>query len=312
MGLSKGQFLVLTLTITVVFLVPAAIKPVFADQQSIANVQGIELFVGDAVVVKSDQPSIDRVFLQGNLSAASYGPAQYPTDQFAFSSVSPGSFVLKLFFNYSYGYKVDVRTSNQTTTTNVPGRILPGVSPLSQLTQSTNSTTYYFSGGPSELDVDAIFVPRPSGADGVYVTPSVGFIGWSGSFGEAFPLWVKLLYLVLGVQFFVVGGLWIRRETEKRQLSPRRFDFGDKLYLWVDIAYKFLLVSFAALGLIMGGEVLIIFILRYMFLITVAPLSLWNLFSLGFALGAAVIAYLVRAGFERGFDLKPMDDELNA
>jgi len=310
MSLSKGQVLVLMLT-SMILLLPAA-KTVFADQQNITNIQGIELFVGDAIVVKSDQQSIERVFLQGNLSAASYGPVQYPTDQFIFTSMSPGSFVLRLFFNYPIGYKVDVKTSNQTTTTNVPGHLLPGVTPIFQLTQTSNSTAYYLSGGPSELDVDAIFVPRPYSTSGVFESPSVGLIGWSGSFGDAFPLWVKLLYVLLGVQFFIVGGLWIRRETEKRQLSPRRFDFGNKVYLWVDIVYKFLLVSFAALGLIMGGEVLIIFILRYMFLITVTPLPLWNLFSLGFAFGAAVIAYLVRVGFERGFDLKPMDDELNA
>jgi len=87
------------------------------------------------------------------------------------------------------------------------------------------------------------------------------------------------------------------------------FDLGDKIYLWVDIAFRFLMVSFVALGLIMGGEVLIILILRYMFLIAVTPLSLWNLFSLGFAFGAVVIAYLVRVGLERGFDLKPMEDD---
>jgi len=311
MILSKGQAVVLVLTFTMLFLFPAAMT-VFADQSNITNVQGIELFVGDAIVIMSDQVSINRVFLQGNLSAANYGPAQYPTNQFAFTSMSAGSFVLRLYFNYTSGYRVDIKTSNQTTTNNAPGRIMPGVSPVFQLTQATNSTTYYFSGGPSELDVDAIFVPRPYDTAAVYVSPSVGFVGWSGSFGEAFPPWVKLLYLVLGVQFFIVGGLWIRRETEKRQLSPRRFDTGDKVYLWVDIAYKFLLVSFGALLLIMGGEVLITFILRYMFLITVTSLSLWNLFSLGFALGAAVIAYLVRAGFEKGFDMKPMDDEPNA
>ena len=87
------------------------------------------------------------------------------------------------------------------------------------------------------------------------------------------------------------------------------FDLGDKIYLWVDIAFRFLLVSFVALGIVMGGEVLIILILRYMFLITITPLSLWNLFSLGFAFGAVAIVYLVRAGLERGFDLKPMEDE---
>jgi hypothetical protein len=89
-------------------------------------------------------------------------------------------------------------------------------------------------------------------------------------------------------------------------------DLGDKIYLWADIAFKFLLVSFVALGLIMGGEVSIMLILRYMFLITVTPLPLWNLFSLGFAFGAVAIAYLVRVGLGRGFDLKPMDDERNA
>ena len=74
-------------------------------------------------------------------------------------------------------------------------------------------------------------------------------------------------------------------------------------------AYKFLLVSFVALGLIMGGEFLFIFLLRYMFLIPINPVMLWNLFSLGFAFGAVVIVYLVRFALGKGFDLKPMDDE---
>jgi len=87
------------------------------------------------------------------------------------------------------------------------------------------------------------------------------------------------------------------------------FDVGDKIYLWVDIAFRFLLVSFVALLAIMGGEVLIILVLRYMFLITITPFSLWNLFSLGFAFGAVAIAYLVRVSLERGFDLKPVEDE---
>ncbi len=307
MALSKGQVLMLLLGFTTILLVPAA-KTVFADQQTITNVQGIELFVGNTIVVKSDQQSIERAFLQGNLSAASYTPTQYPTNEFTFTSMSPGSYLLKLFFNYTTGYKVEVQTSNQTTT-NLPGHMIPGVGPFLQTQSSTNSTAYYLSGGPSELDVDAIFQPGPSNTSNVYPSPSVDFIGWSGSFGEAFPLWVKLLYFVLGVQFFIVGGLWIRRESERRRSSSRMFDHGDKIYLWVDLAFRFLLVSFVALGLIMGGEVLIILMLRYMFLIDVTPLSLWNLFSLGFAFGAVIIAYLVRVGLERGFDLKPMEEK---
>jgi len=145
MVLSKGHVLLLVLALTMILLVPTA-KTVFADQQNITNIQGIELFVGDAVVINSDQQSIDRVFLQGNLSAASYAPTHYPADQFTFTSMSPGSFVLKLFFNYSTGYKVDVQTSNQSTSTTLPARMLPGVNPFVQLAQSsTNSTTYYLS-----------------------------------------------------------------------------------------------------------------------------------------------------------------------
>jgi len=305
---SKGRVLVLILGFTLIFLVPAG--QVFADQQNITNVQGIDLFVGNTIVIKSDQVSIERVFVQGNLSAASYTPEQYPTNEFTFTSMSPGSFVLKLFFNYTTGYKVEVDTSNQTTNTNLPPRVLPGVSPFIQTTQSsTNSTAYYLSGGPSELDVDAVFEPGQSNMSNTYSSSSTNFIGWSGSFGEAFPLWVKLLYFVLGIQFFVVGGLWIRRETDKRRSSSRTFDLGDKIYLWVDVVFRFLLTSFVALGLIMGGEILVIFLLRYMFLISVTPLSLWNLFSLGFAFGAVVIVYLVRVGLERGFDLKPIEED---
>src|SRR5208337_1408550 len=159
MVLSKGQVFMLLLGFTAILLVPAA-KTVFADQQTITNVQGIELFVGNTIVVKSDQQSIERAFLQGNLSAASYTPTQYPTNEFTFTSMSPGSFVLKLFFNYTTGYKVEVQTSNQTTNTNLPAHMIPGVSPFLQVTESsTNSTAYYLSGGPSELDVDAIFQP---------------------------------------------------------------------------------------------------------------------------------------------------------
>ena len=51
-----------------VLFVPAA-KIVFADQQNITNVQGIELFVRDSIVIMSDRPSIQRTFLEGNLTA---------------------------------------------------------------------------------------------------------------------------------------------------------------------------------------------------------------------------------------------------
>ena len=194
----------------------------------------------------------------------------------------------------------------------MPSHLQPVGNPSVQVSNDfANSTTYYLSGGPSELEVDATFSARPHSAasSSSSQSPSVGILNWTGNFGDAFPLWVKLLYFALGIQFFAVGGLWIKRETGKRQSDLRKFDFADKIYLWIDIGFKFLLVSFLALGLIMGGEFLILFVLRYMFLVSINPPSLWNLFSLGFALGAVIIVYLVRFVFGRGLDLKPLDDE---
>jgi len=313
MLLPRGQnvlFLILTLTI----IVSVSTYTVHADQQVITNTQGVTLFVGDSVTVKSDQNSIQRVFLQGNLTAANYTqPAQYPIDQFTFTSARPAELTLKVFLNYSSGYKVNVQTSNQSTMYSTPSHLLPGVSPFLQFSNAstTNSTTYYLSGGPSQLEIDATFLAHlQSNASSLSSqSPSAGLLNWTGNFGDAFPLWVKLLYLALGIQFFAVGGLWIKRETGKRQSGLRKLDFADKLYLWVDIALKFLLISFLALVLVMGGESLILFILRYMFLISINPVSLWNLFSLGFALGAVLLVYLVRFALGRTWDLKPLDDE---
>jgi hypothetical protein len=122
-------------------------------------------------------------------------------------------------------------------------------------------------------------------------------------------LWIKALYLVLGLQFFGVGGVWIRRETKRKASSPQRLDIGDKAYLWLDVAYKFLTLSFVAIVAIMFGELLILFILRFMFLISLNLLSLWDLFVIGFALGAIIIVYLTRFTLEKVFDLKPLEDE---
>jgi len=313
MVLFRGQnALFLALTLTIIISIPVAYT-VYGDQQTITNAQEIQLFVGDSVTIKSDVNSIQRVFLQGNLTAVNHTqPVQYPTDEFTFTSTSPGELIARLFFNYTTGYQVNVQTSNQSSAYFVPSHLQPVGNPSVQVSNDfTNSTTYYLSGGPSELEVDATFSARPQSAPGnsSSQSPSVGILNWTGNFGDAFPLWVKLLYFALGIQFFAVGGLWIKRETGKRQSDLRKFDFADKIYLWIDIGFKFLLVSFLALGLIMGGEFLILFVLQYMFLVSINPPSLWNLFSLGFALGAVIIVYLIRFVFGRGLDMKPLDDE---
>jgi hypothetical protein len=174
-----------------------------------------------------------------------------------------------------------------------------------------NSTSYYVSGGTFELDVSAYFNPKPVNITAIApsISPWDSFVDWIGSFGQAFPLWVKALYLLLGVQFLAVGGLWIRREAASKEGTAQRLDGGEKAYLWLDIGYKFLLASFVAIVAIMGGELILLFVLRFMFLVSLNLLSLWDLFVVGFAAGAVIIAYLIRFTLEKAFDLKPLESE---
>jgi hypothetical protein len=302
---------------------------VLADQQSpITNAQDVDLYVGEWLLVASNQNSIQRVFLQGNLTAANYSqPAQYPTNGFTLTSSEPGTYDLKILLDLQTSYTVTLYVeSNQSTTgystfshasyvyLGQGGQPKPNPNPYALVpSQSTvtNSTSYYLSGGPSELDVGVIFVPRPNGA---FMSPSAesassSFVEWVGSFGEAFPLWVKLLYLALGIQYFAVGGLWVRRESSRKESTGQQLDRGNKVFLFLDIACKFLLTSFVAIIAIMGGELLILFILRFMFLVSLDLLSLWDLFVVGFAAGILVIAYFARFVLEKGFDLKPWEEE---
>jgi hypothetical protein len=263
-------------------------------QQAVVQGVNVQLTVGDTLKITSTHTSIVRVAIEGNLSYASMTkPPQYPADSFAISTIVPGSYSLRVFFNYSDDYEINVITQSG-------NRSLP----------VTNST-YYVSSGSFELDVKATFNPQ---ADipvvaGPPEPPWQGFVRWVRSFSKAFPTWVKLVYLAFGVQFFAVGGLWIRRETRKKEAGAQHLDAGDKAFLWVDIAYKFLLASFLTILAIMGGEVLVLFMLRFMFLVTLNLLSLWDLFVVGFAAGILVIAYLVRFTPERAFDLKPMEND---
>jgi len=330
MILSRAQQ-VLWLVAALAMILFASTSLVLADQQSpITNVQYMDIFVGDWLLVTSTQNSIQRVFLQGNLTAANYTqPAQYPTNEFTLTSSEPGTYDLKILFDLQTSYTVNLYVqSNQSllaysTSSHASyvylgegGQPKPNPNPFALASnQSTppnsNSTSYYLSGGPSELDVSATFLPRQYGA----FTPAsaesapTSFGEWIGSFGQAFPLWVKLLYFALGIQFFAVGGLWIRRESSRKESTGQQLDAGNKVFLWLDIACKFLLTSFIVIMAIMGGELLILFILRFMFLVSLSLLSLWDLFVVGFAAGILVIAYLMRFVLEKAFDLKPLEEE---
>jgi hypothetical protein len=261
---------------------------------TLTRTQNIQLNTGDSLLVQSDQPTIQQLFVQGNFSAANMTrPTSYPADSFQIQAFSPGSFELKFLFDLPSEYQVSVLTK-----------------PMEASPNGSNSTTYYVSGGSFELDVNAVFNAHPATSAVTFpsVSPWDSFLQWIGKFGEAFPLWVKGLYLALGLQFFAVGGLWIARESKRKEKTGQRFDIGDKAYLWIDLIYKFLLVSFAAIIAIMGGELLLLFVLRFMFLASLDLLSLWDLFVVGFAAGAIIMAYMIRFTMEKVFDLKPVED----
>lgn len=270
----------------------AGLQSAFADQ-TVTRTQAVQLNVGDTLVVQSDRSSIQQVFVEGNLTATSLSKsAQYPVDDFEIRALDAESYQVRVIFDYPHEYTVNLFAKT------------------SDLTVPENNTTYYMSGGSLELDITATFNGQSAPA---IVTPSISpwdsFVGWMGKFSQAFPLWVKLLYFTLGLQFFGVGGLWIQREARKKESTAQRLDLGNKLYLWLDVAYKFLLVSFVAILAIMGGELLILFILRFMFLASISLLSLWDLFVIGFAAGVIIMVYLMRFTLEKVFDLKPIQDE---
>jgi len=288
--LTPALYLVLVLILP---LLMAGIHSAMADQ-TLVRTESIQLNVGDSLVIRSDHLAIQQVFVEGNLSAAQLTkPGQYPANNFELQATASGSYEVRLIFSQATDYNVNLFVDQAGTNT------------------AENSTSYYISSGTFELDVNAYFNPRP--VDIAALAPSISpwdsFADWIGSFGQAFPLWVKALYLLLGVQFLAVGGLWIRREAAGREGTAQRLDRGDKAYLWLDIVYKFLLASFVAIVAIMGGELILLFVLRFMFLVSLSLLSLWDLFVVGFAAGAVIIAYLIRFTLEKVFDLKPVEGE---
>lgn len=284
---------VIIILIIVLSLVLAGAQIAKADQSPVHSTS-IQLNVGDSLILQSNRLSIQQVFIQGNLSAASVDKAsQYPTNYLQLNSSVPGAYQLQVIFNQATDYSINLFVKQNDTNT------------------IGNSTAFYVSGGSFELDVNAYFNANTTPAVLQIPTTSAwdGFVSWMGSFGEAFPLWVKALYLLLGVQFLLVGGLWIKRESARKEAGTQAMDVWEKAYLWLDVAYKFLVASFVAIVAIMGGELILLFVLRFMFLVSINLLSLWDLFVVGFAAGAVIMTYLIRFTVGKAFDLKPVEDE---
>jgi hypothetical protein len=168
--------------------------------------------------------------------------------------------------------------------------------------------SYYLSGGQLLLTAELTFETPDSATQAGAKSVWESVQDWTTRFGAAFPLWVKLLYVALAVQFVAVGKKWIGFENQARDEDSlrSRFDRGNLLYLWSEILWKFLLTAFLVIAIAMSGQFILIFLLRFMFLAQINMLSLWDLFVLGFAAGIAGIGYALKLGLEKLFDLKPL------
>lgn len=278
---------------SVILLLSLAVILVYSGRAQTASPQETAtLFTGDMLIIRSDQSSIERIVIRGNLSAASVSSVTYPARNFTLASNASETYVVNAWLTYPGPYTASVvmRSSVDGSTTQLP--------------------SYYVSNGDLNLTVTAVFQLRPGAGGG----PSLGwpaFYDWVAQFGGAFPLWVKGLFLFLGAQFAFVGYRWVRFEDERRRLEGHLppLDRGNKAYLWTDILFRGLLTAFAISLSVMVGEALIILLAKYLFFVDLSIVSLVDFFSLFFVAALSSIVYLAREGMDRLLDLKPIMED---
>jgi len=282
-GTASSVILLLSLT---ALLVGIARAPTISPEESTT------LFVGDTLILRSDQPSIDRIVIRGNLSAASVPSITYPAKNFTLTSNASETYVVNAWLTYPGPY-----TANVAMKSSVDG-------------STTQLPSYYVSSGELNLTVTAVFQPQP-GAGGNAPVGWSAFYDWVAQLGGAFPLWVKGLFLFLGAQFAFVGYRWVRFEDERRRIEGHLppLDRGNKAFLWTDILFRGLLTAFAISLAVMVGEALIILLAKYLFFVDLSIVSLVDFFSLFFIAALASIIYLAREGMDRLLDLKPIMED---
>jgi hypothetical protein len=261
-----------------------------AQTTPVERSESVDLHTGDWLSVSSNRQSLQSVEIRGNLSAASFPLGlRYPASSFNLTSYAEGQYSVMLTFDFPSEYDVVILVNDS-----------------NAARKEVNS--YYFSSGGLLLTVDLDFVAPDPVTLGSNATGWDYLANWTSRFGDAFPLWVKLLYAVLAIQFIAVGYKWIGFENEARRdkSSMSRFDRGNLLYLWSEVLYKLFLTALLAIAATMSGQFILVSVLKFMFLAQVNMLSLWDLFVLGFAAGIAAIAYGFKLCLEKSFDLKPL------
>jgi len=275
---------------TVVLVMALVTSLVHAETNSVERSESVVVHTGDWLSVSSNRESLQLVEIRGNLSATTFSsPSHYPTNSFNLTSNAQGQYLVRLTCSYpsEYDVTISVQTSDAA---------------------RQEGTSYYVSSGQLLLTINLDFKAPDPVTPIASSSPWDSFVGWTTRFGDAFPLWVKLLYLLLGVQFAAVGYKWIGFESSARDddSAASRLDRGNMVYLWSEICWKFLLTAFLLIAAAMGGQLILVSVLRFMFLAQVNMLSLWDLFVLGFAAGIAAIAYVFKLCLEKSLDLKPL------
>jgi hypothetical protein len=285
-GLKRASWILVVLAI---ILSTALIHP---GHSSTANPQeSINLYTGDKLIVTASQPAIQSAFVRGNLSAAVLSNSSFPAKSFTLTTNSTQLYTIDIWLSYSSTYTTSILINDPSS-------------------GNSQYTSYYVSGGALNLTIFASYQPNPNAGSGAPVTWS-SLYGWFFQFGNAFPIWIKILYSILGAQFAFVGYRWIKFEDERRRLEGHLppFDRGNRAYLWIDVAFRILLSGFIISLAIMIGEVLVITVAQYLFFINLNLFSLVDFFSLFFVAALATIIYLAREGLDKFFDLKPIMED---
>jgi hypothetical protein len=285
--LNNGRRLLAALALVMLASITSSVYAAAPNPQ-----ENVNLYAGNKLIISSTQQAIKSVIVRGNLTAATVSNRTYPAKNFTLTTNSTQIYTLNVWLSYPSTYTTAIVISD------------PAAGSNSQY------TSYYVSAGDLNLTVFADFQPAPSSGAGVPLSWS-SFFGWFSQFGSAFPLWIKILYAVLGAQFAFVGYRWIKFEDDKRRVEGHLppLDRGNRIYLWIDVVFRTLLAGFIISLALMLGETVVITVAQYLFFVTLNLFPLVDLFSLFFVAVLGLTIYLAREGLDKFLDLKPMMED---
>ncbi len=285
--LNKGRWLLAALALVLLASITSSTHAAAPSPQ-----ENVSLYAGNRLIISSTHQAIKSVIVRGNLTAATVSNVSYPARNFTLTTNSTQLYTLNIWLSYPSTYTTAIMINDPRAGSN------------------SLYTSYYVSAGDLNLTIFAAFQAAPSNGEGVPLSWS-SFFGWFSQFGNAFPIWIKILYTILGAQFAFVGYRWIRFEDEKRRIEGHLppLDRGNRVYLWIDVAFRTLLAGFIISLALMLGETVIITVAQYLFFVTLNLFPLVDLFSLFFVAVLGLTIYLAREGLDKFLDLKPMMED---